>query len=498
MRRRIRVNAVRAACTPPSDVPSIASVLPRGALVAEIGMEPRTSSSSLRPAAPVPHTRNLSTLQVLRELGRNPVAAFGARAYREPYIHSRTWVQDFLMVSDPDGIKRVLLDNADNYVKSIQFQRLTRPALGNGLVTSEGASWRFQRRVAAPMFQMRRVADFAPVMADAADAMLQRWATLPEGAEIDAADEMMRLTYEIISRTLFSNDVTMQYGRMSRALALYLETQGRVGVLRTLGLPGWFPTPGNIRARGPLNYFRKELRGLIANRRARQVAAADSDDFLSMLLNTRDPEGGALFGEAEVFDNVMTFMFAGHETTANALAWTLYLLSEFPESDARVAREARDALGRHAAGAADLAALPYTRMVLEESMRLYPPAPIISRDSVGPDIVGGIAIRPKTSVMISPWVLHRHRLLWDAPDYFDPLRFAPGRREKIHRFAYLPFGAGPRICIGMAFAVQEALIVLSAIARRYRLELVPGHVVEPLARLTLRPKYGLKMRLLRR
>ena len=195
----------------------------------------RRAGERLRPAAPFPHNRKLSTLQVLRELGRNPVAAFGIHGYSERYIHSRTFVQDFLMVNDPEGIKHVLLDNAANYVKSIQAQRLTKPALGNGLVTSEGASWRFQRRTIAPMFSPRHIAEFASVMEDAAGKMIERWSVLPEGAEIDAADEMMRLTYEIISRTLFSNDVTMQYGRMSEALAVYLETQGRIDILRTHG-----------------------------------------------------------------------------------------------------------------------------------------------------------------------------------------------------------------------------------------------------------------------
>jgi cytochrome P450 len=452
----------------------------------------RCAGERLRPAAPFPHNRKLSTLQVLRELGRNPVATFGIHGYSERYIHSRTFVQDFLMVNDPDGIKHVLLDNAANYVKSIQAQRLTKPALGNGLVTSEGASWRFQRRTIAPMFSPRHIAEFASVMKDAAGKLVERWSVLPEGAEIDAADEMMQLTYEIISRTLFSNDVTMQYGKMSEALAVYLETQGRIDILRTMGLPDWVPTLSNLRARGPLKFFRKELQGLIAQRRAQLAAdpAGARHDFLTMLLTTRDPEDGALFGEKEVFDNVMTFVFAGHETTSNALAWTLYLLSQFPDADARVAREAANETGT--------GAKTYMRMVLEESMRLYPPVPIISRDSIGPDTVGGITIRPHTSVMISPWVLHRHRKLWDDPDYFEPERFAPGRREKIHRFAYIPFGAGPRVCIGMGFAMQEAMIILAAILKHFRLELVPGHPVEPQARVTLRPKYGLKMRLFRR
>jgi cytochrome P450 len=187
----------------------------------------------------------------------------------------------------------------------------------------------------------------------------------------------------------------------------------------------------------------------------------------------------------------MTFIFAGHETTANALAWTLYLLSQFPDVDARVAKEV-------AAAGGDTAKLTYTRMVLEESLRLYPPAPFVSRDSVAADRVGPVDIRAGTSVLISPWIIHRHRALWDDPDYFDPERFAPGRRENIHRFAYIPFGAGPRICIGMSFAMQEAMVLLASITRRYRMELAPGEEVHPLARITLRPKGGLKMRLWRR
>jgi cytochrome P450 len=425
-------------------------------------------------------------------MGRNPVAAFGQNAYRERFIHSRTFVSDFLMVSDPDGAKYVLLDNASNFPKSIQSLRLIKPALGNGLVTSDGASWRFQRRVTSPMFSPRHVAAFAPVMEAATDEMLARWHALGDGAVIDVAEEMMRLTYDIISRTLFSSDVTMQFNKMSDALSDYLETQGKIDVLRTIGMPNWVPTPKNVRAWGPLRFFRRELKGLVDRRRAQLAAdpASARHDFLTMLLTTRDPEGGALFGDAEVFDNVMTFVFAGHETTSNALAWTFYLLSQFADCDARVADEVKKT------SATD--ELTYTRMVLEESMRLYPPVPIISRDSADDDVVGGIAIRPRTSVMISPWVLHRHRTLWDDPDYFEPERFAPGRREKIHRFAYLPFGAGPRICIGMGFAMQEALLILRAVLRRHRLELVPGHPVEPQARVTLRPKYGLKMKIIKR
>jgi len=242
------------------------------------------------------------------------------------------------------------------------------------------------------------------------------------------------------------------------------------------------------------------MEGLISRRRAvlAENPAAAPEDLLTLLLTARDPEGGKLFGEAEVFDNVMTFIFAGHETTANALAWTLYLLSEFPEWDARIANEASRVLGGGVADGENIAGLVQSRMVIEEAMRLYPPAPLMARDAVGSDTVGGITIEPGTFVLVPIWVIHRHRALWKDPDNFDPERFAPGARETIHRFAYLPFGGGPRICIGMAFAMQEAAIILASVAREFRLSLKLGHLVEPMARITLRPHHGLAMTLWRR
>ncbi|HUJ02044.1 MAG TPA: cytochrome P450 [Rhizomicrobium sp.] len=401
-----------------------------------------------------------------------------------------------ILVSDPEAIKRVLLDNAANYVKSEQFLKIIKPALGNSILTAEGAEWRFQRRTASPMFQMRHIADCAPGMAAAVNDMLSRWAALPAGAEIDVASEMMRVTYDIISRTMFSNDVALPFEKMAAAFGIYLETLGRVD-LATFFLPSWVPTPNRLRGGKALAFLRKEIGGLVERRRAQLAADPSSvpDDLLTLLLKARDPEGGAVFGDAEVLDNAMTFIFAGHETTANALTWTFYLLSQFPDWDGRVADEAASALGGRDAAAADMPSLETSRMVLEESMRLYPPAPFITRRAVAADELCGVAVTPGTNVTASPWVVHRHSLLWKDPDHFDPMRFAPGARERIHRFAYIPFGGGPRICIGMAFAMQEAMIILATVARRYRLALAPDQTVEPHARVTLRPKNGLRMRL---
>ncbi|MBI3676264.1 MAG: cytochrome P450 [Proteobacteria bacterium] len=455
------------------------------------------TGARLRPAAPIPRNRVLSTFEIILELGKNPIATFGAPSYRLPYIPYPSRIRRFLMVNDPEGVKRVLLDNAGNYIKADQVQRQLRPALGNGLVTAEGADWRVQRRAIAPMFQMRHIASFAPAMSQATQEMLARWRELPHGEIIDADDEMMRLTYDIISRTVFSNDVTMDYRAMARAIAVYFENVGRVDFLAALGVPDWVPTPRRLRAWPALRFFRREMEGLIGRRRALLERDPDKapNDLLTLLLTARDPETGTRFGEDEIFDNVMTFIFAGHETTANVLAWTLYLLSQFPDVDVRLAKESQTVLQGKVAGAEDISSLVYTRMVLEESMRLYPPAPLLAREAVGRDVIGGHAIEPRTVLLVSPWVIHRHRLLWDEAEYFDPERFAPGKREKIHRFAYIPFGAGPRICIGMGFAMQEAVICLATMIQHWRFELVPGHPVMPLARITLRPQYGLKMRL---
>ena len=233
---------------------------------------------------------------------------------------------------------------------------------------------------------------------------------------------------------------------------------------------------------------------MLERRRARVAAGgAAPDDLVTRLIAARDPETGAPLSDAVIHDNLVTFIGAGHETTANALAWTLFLLSEFPEADARVAAEAKTVAAEP--GADDLACLTDTRMILEESMRLYPPVPFLSREALGPDQLGDAVVSPGMRIIIAPWVLHRHRKLWQDADLFVPERFAPENRATIPRFAYLPFGAGARICVGMAFAMQEALLALTMIARRFRLTLAPGADVMPIARMTLRPLNGLPMRI---
>lgn len=455
-----------------------------------------TIADRRRPAAPVPTELPLRGLAFLREVRKNPIATLTSGTYRAPIFVVRTMVGDLCTVSDPAAIKRVMLDNVENYPKGKQQQIRLTPALGNGMLTAEGTSWRFQRRVAAPVFQHKRLVGFSTAMAAATEDMLARWETVGGGAELDIAAEMMRLTYDIISRTVFSNEVALSHEQMSRAIGIYFDTIGRGDLASLIGLPKWFPTPSRLKVAPTLSLFRSEVRRIVIKRRAQIVAGNAPDDLMTLLIAAQDPETGKGLSDDEVYDNVITFIGAGHETTANALAWTFYLLSEFPWADTKLMGEVQ-ALPEKP-GVDDIDGLTYTRMVLEESMRLYPPVPFIARQAVAADTLGTVKVRAGTQIMISPWLLHRHHTLWDEPELFVPERFSPERKEKMHRFAYMPFGGGPRICIGMGFAMQEAMIILAKVARQWRLQLAPGQAVEPVARITLRPKNGLKMKLVQR
>ncbi len=472
--------------------------------MSELARETPTTRDPKRPAAPIPviepdppKARDIALF--FMRARRNLISAFGSAAYEQPVVRRSLLGTPMWIVSDPEAIGRVMLENVGNYPKGAQQQRRLKPALGEGLVTAEGDAWRWQRRTAAPAFQHRRVAGFAPSMAAATQDMLARWDADGDGERNVAAD-MMALTYDVLSRTIFGRDARTDARRMGAAFELYFETVGRLDLAAFLNLPEWVPTIGRLRARPALRYFHDEVGRIVRQRRALLAEAPDEapDDLLGMLLGARDPEDGKPMDERQVIDNVITFIGAGHETTANALSWTLYLLAEFPWAEERVAAEVGSVLGDDAPTAENVQRLVYTRQVLEEAMRLYPPAPFMAREARAADVLAGHPVKAGTQILISPWILHRHRALWDEPDLFDPDRFAPGRREAIHRFAYLPFGAGPRICIGMAFAVQEALIILAMIVRRHRLTPAPGAQIEPMTAITLRPKHGLRMRLARR
>jgi len=448
-----------------------------------------------RPPAPQPHVSALGPIALYRALRANAITAWRAEAYEEPYLADRNLLGGYVLINDPDLIRHVLVDNAANYPKdALQLEKLT-PAVGRGLLTAEPESWRLQRRTVAPLFQPAALAGYLAPMAASIDEMLERWEGYARsGAAIDIAGEMTALTYDIISRTVFSHEIETPAEAMGEAITTYFEALGRIDLWDVLPLPRWLPRPAFLRAKPAQGIFREEVGRLLERRRAR-LAAGETlpDDLVTRLMQARDPESGAPLSDAVIHDNLVTFIGAGHETTANALSWTLFLLSEFPEADACVAAEA--AALSATPDAEGIARLTGTRMILEEAMRLYPPVPFLSRGVMARDRIADVEVTPATRIIIAPWVLHRHRRLWIDADLFRPERFAPEHRGQISRFAYLPFGAGARICVGMGFAMQEALLALAMITRRFRLTLAAGAQVFPFARMTLRPLNGLPMRI---
>ena len=450
-----------------------------------------------RPSAPIPLTGRLGPWRYYRALRTNPITTWRQEAYETPILADRGPLGDIIVVNAPDAIRRVFVDNVGNYAKDrLQLEKLG-PGLGRGLLTTDGEDWKFQRRTLAPLFQPHGVIDYVPIMVGAVRDRLARFETAAtEGATIDMAAEMTALTYEIISRTVFSSELQTSAEAMRAAISHYFAVLGRIDLWDFLKVPSWLPRPAQWRVRSSTQVFRNEVHQLLKRRRTREAAAEKLPrDIVTLLTKARDPETGSGLGEEIIHDNLVTFIGAGHETTANALGWTLFLLSEFPWADDRLAHEVDTVLNGNVPTAQDIPKLVFARMVIEEAMRLYPPVPFLSRQALGPDRLGDVEVRPRSLVVVAPWVVHRHRLLWEEPELFEPERFAPDRRALVPRFGYLPFGAGPRICIGAGFAMQEAVIALAMIVQRFRFRLIADAEVEPVAWITLRPSHGLPMRL---
>lgn len=390
----------------------------------------------------------------------------------------------FVLVLHPDGVKHVLQSNAKAYSKRTRGYDKMRLFLGNGLVTSEGEFWRRQRRIAAPAFHRQRIEGFAETMTASTAAMLERWAGRAEtGAELDVDREMMTLTMRIASETLLGEDLSGDADTVGEALSfLTLNTNARI--TRLVDLPLSIPTPENRRYLDAVATVESVLVRLIAARRANPGA---HHDLLAMLLEAKDEETGASMTDAQLRDEALTIFAAGHETTSNALAWTFLLLARHPAVAARLYAEVDSALGGRTPTLADLPAMPFTKQVIQESMRLYPPAWIIGRRAEVDDTVCGYHIAAGTQVLVSPWATHRQPRWWDDPEAFDPDRFSAARSDGRPAFAYFPFGGGPRICIGNTFAMMEAQLILAQVSQRYRLELAPGARVEPELGVTMRP-----------
>jgi cytochrome P450 len=454
------------------------------------------------PPYPVPPAEPLSAWRFFQAMRADPMTAWSERAYREPYVFlpGGRHIPDLALVTDPALVRLIFLDRVSIYDKGDAVRRRLSAALGNALLIAPEASWRPQRRIVAPMFQSRRVETFVCDMTAVAKAVLGSFdANRNEVTGIHEA--MLVYAYGVIERTAFSSDGVADPLAFSRAIASYFNTLGRIDGATLLNLPRWLPTPGRLLARAPLRLFRREIGAVIARRREQMTrlgAGAAPDDLLTRLLTTPDPQTGQRMSDELVYDNAMVFFAAGHETTANTLAWVLFLLSENPDWDQRLLSEIQTVVGDRDPSATELDQLVQTRMVVDEALRLYPAAPLIPRMPTQDDVLGPMKLRKGAIVFTSPFISQRHRAHWDKPNSFDPERFRPARREAIDRYVYFPFGAGPRVCIGTAFAIQEIMIALVVWLRRYRFVATEPDRVFPRMAITLSPAGGLPMRLVAR
>ena len=423
-------------------------------------------------------------LKSLSMARRNILSIIPQIATTQPMVSGKTGKR-WHMVMDPTAIREILLDRLDDYPKSLVTKNLLKPAIGDSLFIAEGAHWRWQRRAAAPAFSHRNMLNLAPIMTTAAERSCARIAQAGPRA-IDFLGEMVTTTFDVISDVTFSGDDTFDRNAVHGAIDDYIAEAGKISLFDILGFPDWVPRPGRITSGKALREMKQVADRAIDDRSRR--GNTGTPDLLDLLLQGEDPKTKRRMNTAELRDNLLTFIVAGHETTALTLSWSLYLMG-FDQSVQEKARaEAQSVLGGRAATGADLENLPYTRQIIDEALRLYPPAGIISRTACKPDTLGGREIRSDDTVMIPIYALGRNRLLWDDPDAFRPERFED--RKNIDRYAYLPFGDGPRICIGASFALQEAVIILATLLSRFRFTPVPGKDPEPVMILTLRPDGG--------
>ncbi|MFD0201552.1 MULTISPECIES: cytochrome P450 [Saccharothrix] len=388
----------------------------------------------------------------------------------------------------PEHAKHVLADNAANYHKGIGLVHARR-ALGDGLLTSEGELWRKQRKATQPAFQHKRIARQAGAVAESAGRLVDRLRAGVGGEPLNLMEEMTGLTLDVLGRTLLSEDLS-EFEQMGHAFEA-VQDQAIFEMVSMSAVPMWVPLPHQLRFRKA----RKELRRVVDELTARRLAhgSADSDDVLSRVMASTAEEADPAFGRQRLHDELVTVMLAGHETTASTLGWTFHLLDRHPEIKERVRAEARSVLGDRMPEYEDLHGLRYTSMVVEEVMRLYPPVWILTRVAQADDEVGGYFVPKGSDVLVSPYTLHRHPAFWDRPDRFDPERFNPDTTHNRPRYAYIPFGAGPRFCVGNHLGMMEATFTIAMIARELDLRTVPDYDVVPEPMLSLRIRGGLPM-----
>lgn len=449
--------------------------------------------SDFVPPFPARHARRLGTIELIWRARRNFLEVFDEKSFDFQLAMTQVLARRIFLCNAPDLVQYAFSTrNAAFERKSPQMRHALEPVAGDGLIISDGPTWRSRRKLVGPIIHVSRMRDFAPVMVETALEARARWAALPPGAVIDVMTEMAELTAEIITRTVFGRELGKADAReVVEGFSDYQHAVGRMDMLSLLRLPDWVPRWRRPSLGRATRRIHAVLDRIVDDLRAR--GAENDGSIVGRLLSARDEETGAPLSDEAIRNEAAVMFLAGHETTANTLSFVWYLLSQAPEVEARLHAELDAVLGGRAPTLADVPGLPWLRAVIDETLRLYPSIPLLAREALQDETLRGRRVPKGSIVMVVPWLLHRHRRLWDRPDHFVPERFLPGSTEPVSKFAYVPFSIGPRVCAGAAFAMTESLLCLAVLAQAFRLRLAPGHQVTPICRLTLRPGDRLPM-----
>ena len=451
--------------------------------------EPYAASALYPPTVPAP-PRPLPLRRFLLTFVRNPLRSVPQSAYEQPILVHEGRINSVAYVTDPALIERVLLQDAQRFPKSPLEKQVLGDTLGDGILTSEGANWRWQRRTAAPLFRPADLAGLVPAMTAAAQDQLGRWRRAPMGTVHAIDRDMTETTFHVVSATMFAGSADREAKAILEAADTTLSTISWDVAAALLGLPNWVWVPGRLRRRRGGRRLRMAVATIIERRRREGL---EGSDLLARLASATDPDTGAPMSDARLIDNLVTFLAAGHETTAKALTWALYLVARAPLWQERIRAEVLSVTGGKPIAASHIDRLLVTRAVLKEAMRLYPPAPIMTRIAAEDTELAGHRIPARSLIFMPIFALHRHRQLWTDPDRFDPERFTPEREASYTRTQFMPFGFGARSCIGMSFAMLEGIAILGTLVAHARFGWDGRHAPEPISRVTLRPKGGMPL-----
>ncbi|WP_370337780.1 cytochrome P450 [Parvularcula marina] len=456
---------------------------------------------ALTPAIPAGLPDNTRPIRRMFGILQNPMAMYSPTYFRQPVVTARAGTKLFAQIMDPDLAQEILQDQ-ETFGRSEYAERFLRPALGNGLLTAEKDDWRPQRRAASPAFRAQALNSLVPTFTTAGREMAARLAR-SAGSTIDVAPETTLATFDVIARTLLhgGSRIGYQQDRFADDITLFMSTIGRLSVHELfpfLGkiLPRRFFIPGYAKGQAAIGRLRGFAEEIVKTRL--EADETDETDLMGLLISAEDPETGNRLSPSELVDNALTFVGAGHETTAVALSWTFYLIGHSASLQDELAAEVAAVAGDEPVTAEHIAQLHLHEAVLKESMRLFPPVPIIPRSVTRDAKLGSMHVKAKDHISIGVYPMHRHELLWEAPDSFMPDRFAEGTDKERHRYQYLPFGGGPRVCIGMRFALMEGIAMMAETMRQVRFSVPQGFVPEPYLAITMRPKGGMPLKVERR